>query len=215
MPGQIPNTVYVFRIIHVSNVEYLLTHGIFTKQSDQADPDYINIGDGTLIAQRKDYPVDISPPGGTLGEYIPFYFGPLSPMLFNIKTGFRRIGILSQEDILYICCKVELLTENCSAWCYTDGHAKHTITEFYNNLEHLDAIDWDIVSEKYWRNTEDDSDRLRRKQAEFLVKYHVPVNCIDKIIVLNEEKQNYVQNIIQRLGLGIEVTINPNYHFYY
>ena len=56
MPGQRPNTIYVFRIIHVSNVEYLLTHGIFTKQSEQADPNYINIGDSKLIAQRNDHP---------------------------------------------------------------------------------------------------------------------------------------------------------------
>ncbi len=31
MPAQQPNIVEVFRIVHIENVEYLLTHGMFTK----------------------------------------------------------------------------------------------------------------------------------------------------------------------------------------
>lgn len=215
MPGQQPNIVRVFRIVHIDNVKYLLTHGMFTRTHAQADPNYINIGDSTLIAQRNDYPVGINPPNGHLGEYVPFYFGPLSPMLLNIKTGYRGITQRPQADIVYIVCRVNTLVEHCDEWCFTDGHAKNSITEFYNDLDDLSEVDWGMVAERHWSNTEDDFDRMRRKQAEFLVKHHVPVNCISSIVVLNQERKDFVEEIINRLGLEIPVRVNPNNQFYY
>lgn len=215
MPGQQPNIVRVFRIVHIDNVEYLLAHGMFTRTHAQADPNYINIGDSTLIAQRNDYPVGINPPNGHLGEYVPFYFGPLSPMLLNIKTGYRGITQRPQADIVYIVCSVNTLVEHCDEWCFTDGHAKNSITEFYNDLDDLSEVDWGMVAERQWSNTEDDFDRMRRKQAEFLVKHHVPVNCISSIVVLNQARKDFVEEIINRLGLEIPVRVNPNNQFYY
>lgn len=215
MPGQQPNIVRVFRIVHIDNVEYLLTHGMFTKNHAQADPNYINIGDSGLIAQRNTCPVGINPPNGVLGEYVPFYFGPLSPMLLNIKTGHRGITQRQQGEIVYIVCRVDTLVEHCEEWCFTDGHAKDRLTEFYNDLDDLNEIYWDAVSLRYWHPIEDFLDRQVRKQAEFLVKQQVPVNCISSIVVLNEARKTFVEEITTRLGLEIPVRVNPNNQFYY
>lgn len=91
--------IWLFRIVHIDNVEYLLKNGMFTRHHALADPDYINIGDRVLINQRDDYPVNLEG-FGNLGDYVPFYFGPLSPMLLNIKTGYRGITMRPQEDIV-------------------------------------------------------------------------------------------------------------------
>lgn len=216
MPGQQPNIVKVFRIVHIDNVEYLLTHGMFTKNHAQADPNYINIGDSGLIAQRNTYPVGINPPNGVLGDYVPFYFGPLSPMLLNIKTGYRGITQRPQGDIVYIVCKVNTIVEQCSEWCFTDGHAKEQmVTEFYNDLENLDKVHWDVVNLRYWHPIDEFMDRQVRKQAEFLVKHYVPVGCISSIVVLNDARRIQVEEIVTRLELKIPVLVNPNNQFYY
>lgn len=216
MPGQQPNIVSVFRIVHIDNVEYLLTHGMFTRHHELADPNYINIGDSNLIAQRNDYPVGINPPNGTLGEYIPFYFGPLSPMLLNIKTGYRGITKRPQHEIVYIVCSVNDIVEECDEWCFTDGHAKDLmVTAFYNSLDDLDKVHWDVVNLRYWRPIEDFEDRQVRKQSEFLVKHHVPVSCISGIVVFNETGKAFVEGVVTRLGLEIPVLVNPNNQFYY
>jgi hypothetical protein len=146
MPGQVPDKIRLFRLVHRDNVAHLLRHGLCTRAHPQADPDYISIGDNHLIGQRDDYLVGINPPNGHLGAYIPFYFGPLSPMLLNIKTGFRDIMPRPQNEIVYICCELRQIVATCAAWCFTDGHAKNSITAFFNDLANLDKVDWDMCS---------------------------------------------------------------------
>ncbi|ALI99152.1 type II toxin-antitoxin system toxin DNA ADP-ribosyl transferase DarT [Rufibacter tibetensis] len=211
----IPAKKWLFRIIHIDNLEYILRYGIFNRYHPNADPNYINIGDSNLIEQRNNHQVGISPPGGELGEYIPFYFGPLSPMLYNIKTGHRGITKRPQTDIVYLCCKINDLVGSCGDWCFTDGHAKTAISEFYNSLDNLEKVDWEVVTQKWWNNTEDDFDRMRRKQAEFLVKNHVPVSTIGIIVVHDTERETQVNNMLKQLGLNIPVLVNPKKEFYY
>lgn len=213
MPGQIPQPLWIFRIVHINNVEYILEHGMFTKNHLQADLNYIDIGDSNLTSQRNNHPVSIDPPNGTLGEYVPFYFGPLSPMLMNIWTGFRGITKRPQSDIIYICCKVDDIVTSNLTFCFTDGHAKNHLTTFYNNLNQLNEVSWNIVGERYWRNDDNDYDRMRKKQAEFLVKEMVPVMCIKCIVVFNEEKRILVDGIIQRFGLKINVIIKNDFYY--
>jgi hypothetical protein len=206
--------IWLFRIVHINNVEYILRHGMVTRGHAQADPEYISIGDTTLISQRNDYSVKIEG-YGNLGDYVPFYFGPLSPMLYNIKTGHRGITRIPQREIVYICCRYKDIATYCGQWCFTNGHAKSNITDFFNQQEDLDKVDWTMVFERMWRNNEEDYDRMRRKQAEFLVKEHVDVQCIGCIIVFNEEKLIFVQNLVNALHLEIQVRVNPDNKYYY
>jgi len=215
MAGTVPGTVYLYRILHIDNLEYLLTHGIFTRRHPNSDPGYINIGDTDLISKRDSYNVKLDPPGGVLGDYIPFYFGPLSPMLYNIKNGYKGVTKRPQNEIIYIVCRLEDIIKCCKHWFFTDGHAKAQMSFPYNDIKHLNEIDWDIVGQRFWNNTEDDIDRVRRKQAEFLVKDHVPVECIRGVAVFDEASRTVVENIIRKLGLDISVKVNPGNKFYY
>ncbi len=206
---------FIFRMIHFSNLEFILTHGLHTKNSSTCDPSYINIGDVQLIEQRQSFHVRINPPGGDLGDYIPFYFGGHSPMLLNIKTGYRGIQQRPQDELIYIVCQISQVISQCPEWCFTDGHAKNNITEFYNDVKDLIHVDWNIVKSQFWRNDEDDMDRMRKKQAEFLVKNHVPVSCIAGIIVKTATRETYVKKLLERLNLAIKVhTDSKNNYFY-
>lgn len=215
MPGTPPDIIRLFRMVHFENVEYILRNGMYTREHAKVDPNYVNIGDNGLITQRHDYPVPI-PPGGTLGEYVPFYFAGHSPMLLNIKTGHRGITLRPQHEIVYFVCRLEDLIKGCKEWVFTDGHAKDSLTEFYNDIELLEeVIDWDMVNEQWWRNTEEDYDRQRRKQAEFLVKEHVPVECIRGIIVKNQARKEHIEAIVEEVGIEIPVRVDTNNTLYY
>ncbi len=213
MPALDLKNTWLFRIVHIDNLKYLLEHGMFHKLHESADPNYINIGDNTLIQQRNDHDVGISPPNGQLGEYVPFYFGGLSPMLLNIKTGHRGIIQRPQEEIIYICCNIQSIIERCSFWCFTDGHAKNAITTFYNHVVDLSHVDLKLAGERYWYNTDEDFDKMRKKQAEFLVKFHVPADCISNIIVYNDAANKQVSELVTESNRDIKVHIAKNFYY--
>lgn len=215
MPGKKPNIVKIYRIVHMDNIEHLLTHGIYNRDHRKANPDYVNIGDSDLIRNRHDYAVGINPPGGTLGDFVPFYFGKLSPMLLKIKTGSSGVKAISQEKIVYIVCKVDDVVACCKNWCFTDGHAKNKITTFFNDLEDLNEVHWEKVDLRYWNATEEDFDRMRQKQAEFLVQTYIPVKCIFELVTRNERAKAQVEKLVKKLGLEIPVKINPGGNYYY
>ena len=95
-----PNRALIFRILHRDNVQLLLTHGVHCRNSKFFGSSYRNIGNADLIDKRSRRIVPI-PPGGTLSDYVPFYFTPYSPMLFNIKTG-RNVAAVPNAEIVVL-----------------------------------------------------------------------------------------------------------------
>lgn len=53
---------HILRLMHFDNLEHILKHGIYSKNSGHIIPDYVNIGDTTLIKQRETFTVRIDPP---------------------------------------------------------------------------------------------------------------------------------------------------------
>jgi hypothetical protein len=215
MSGNVPKIIRLYRMVYFENVEYILNNGMYTRLHKKADPGYTNIGDNGLIAKRHDFPIPIEP-WGTLGEYIPFYFAGHSPMLLNIITGHRGVTHRPQHEIVFFVCKLADLIHSCENWIFTDGHAKDRLTGFYNDIQQLEnVVDWDIVKDQWWTNTEEDYDRQRRKQAEFLVKNHVPISCINSIVVHNAMRKEYIEAILGKLHLKISVFIDVENRLFY
>ena len=126
-----PERALIFRIVHVSNVPWILEHGdLHCPSSAEQDPNYVNIGNAELIAKRSRRIVPI-PPGGTLSDYVPFYFTPFSIMMYNIKTGYGGITRRENRDIAILVSSVHRLTELCLPFVFTNQHAYPADTEFY------------------------------------------------------------------------------------
>ena len=99
-----PEKALIFRIVHVANVPWILEHGgLHCRNSPEQDPDYVNIGSVELIEKRSRRVVPI-PPGGTLSDYVPFYFTPFSMMMYKIKTGHGGITQRKNRDIVIFVC---------------------------------------------------------------------------------------------------------------
>ena len=93
-----PEKALIFRVVHNDNLPWIFEHGMHARNGDLFDPNYRNIGNPDLIARRSRRSVPI-PPGGTLNDYVPFYFTPFSIMMYNIKTGYGGIKHVPNEKI--------------------------------------------------------------------------------------------------------------------
>lgn len=213
MPDNQYRHKHLFRMTHIDNLRIILRDGMYAPNARRY-PDYINIGDESLIEQRGEFHVPIAP-GGVLTDYVPFYFGGHSPMLLNIKTGYRGITQRDQREIVYLCTHINTVTQACPEYCFTDGHAKDRLTAYFNNLADLDKVDWKAVDLTYWTSTEEGPDNMRRKQAEFLVKTYVPLSCLLGIIVLDDSAAQVVNTIMKETGTSLPVYIDNKRKYYY
>lgn len=210
----IPDTIWLFRLIHIQNLLHILEHGLHTMHSNHADPDFLSIGDLSLINYRKeemDVPIE---PYGRFSEYIPFYLGTRQPMLYKIATGWEEVEQHTQDDIIYLVSTIDLVEADNLPYVFTDGHARAKITSFYNSRNDLNKLDWEAIHSRDWKNTAEDPDRMNRKQSEFMVKDHVPVECIDRILVYSGEAQQRVRDLCDSGG-NTTLTVQISKRAYY
>jgi ssDNA thymidine ADP-ribosyltransferase, DarT len=205
---------FCYRICHIENVPEILQNGLCTKHHPNASKNFVGIGNPDIIDLRDDTPVKIHG-YGNIGDYVPFYFTPKSMMLYNIITGYRAplVPKRNREDIVVFRCLIVDLSKS-DKFFFSDGQANVTsITEHYNDLKHLDKIDWEIIHKSDFKNEAGDTDKQRRYQAEFLVHSHVPIERVESINVYNEKASDFVKREIAKTDLLIPVNIIPNYFF--
>ncbi|PQJ10716.1 hypothetical protein CJD36_012145 [Flavipsychrobacter stenotrophus] len=205
---------YCYRICHIRNLTHVLVNGLCTKHHPKADPNFISIGNPGIISVRDDRAVLIND-YGNIGEYVPFYFTPLSIMQYNIVTGYwdPPVAKIHPEDLLIIQCKISDLVE-VGRFFFTDGQANSAVTKHYTDLNMLKEIDWDCIQQQNFSKSGDDYDRPRRYQAEFLVHNHVPVTSINALFVYNEKAATFVRKEMVNTGNNtLKVNIENRLYF--
>lgn len=187
------NKTYLFRLTHIKNIPHILQHGITHSTSANANPNFVPIGDGSLIASRNNFLLNN---GRRLGEYIPFYFGERTPMLYVVQNGFNMVAPTPAENIVYCVSSVQKIIDLHLDFVFTDGHAVDGFSSQYTatDIQNIDTIlDKNAINAKYWRD-ENDLDKKRRKEAEFLVLGDIAKEAILGFITYNENAKNTVIN---------------------
>lgn len=151
--------------------------------------------------------------GGTLADYVPFYFAPRSPMLYAIHSGHVEGYDGGQAGVLHLVAEAETVAESGCVWAFTEGHAEIALTKFFTDLDFLSAVDWAIMKEIYWHDTDEDGDRKRRRQAEFLVHQFCAWELITEIGVINRQVADRVRAILEPAAHQPAVTVRRNWYY--
>lgn len=206
-----PEKALIFRITHASNIAWILANGLHCSNGVHSNPNYIAIGNADIIARRATRVVPI-PPGGTLSDYIPFYFTPYSPMLLNIKTGYNGVTRRLMDDIAIVVSSLREIHRQGLGFVFTDRHAYLATAEFHNSLDRLDRIDWPLLQSRNFRRDPDDPGKLERYQAEALVYRHLPIAAILGIVCHCKEQQTKIETSCANLSLGMKVVCRPDWY---
>ncbi|MBX9891363.1 MAG: DUF4433 domain-containing protein [Chitinophagaceae bacterium] len=201
--------IKVYRMTHIDNIEHILQYGITHRNSPNHNPDYVAIGDISLISNRDTKLVkvdngdifDIDASTITLGDFIPFYFGIKMPMLYVIQNGGNFVTKATPAyEIIYMVCSIAKIIKHHKDYYFSDGHATDNLTSFYDKTkvsELPEIIDWNAVRASYWGG-QDNLNVKRKKQAEFLVSGDVDSSHIIGFGCYNDNAKNKL------VDLGIE-----------
>ena len=203
-----PTKAYIFRITHIGNIERVLADGCYCRTTGMRKAKYVEIGNQELIDKRNSRSVPI-PPGGTLSDYVPFYFTPYTPMLYNIKTG---LGVPKKpiDEIVILVSSIHRLVALNIPFVFTDRHAYLKTARFSSDPADLGSwIIWPVLQVRDFKR--DDLDKFEKYQAEALVHEHVPLNALSAILCYNDSARIAVQGKADALGVAPRTLTLPRW----
>jgi len=202
----------IFRITHIDNVARILANGLHCSSSNIQDPNFIQIGNPDLIAKRAGRIVPV-PPGGTLDDYIPFYFTPFSPMLYNIRTGWGGIQQRPMRGIVILISSLHELIRHGVPFLITDRHAYLAMAQFSNNLADLSRLDWRILQARDFERDPRDLGKFERYQAEALVHRHLPAGVLTGIVCHGPEEEERIREMMHNVTVDCPLAARRSWFF--
>jgi hypothetical protein len=207
-----PQKALIFRITHRDNLPWTLEHGLHALNGASSDPNFRNIGNPGLIAKRTSHTVSAGS-GGSLSDYIPFYFTPWSMMLYNIHTGYN-VPPVPNEEIVFLISSLPRIAQQAIPFVFTDQHAFMKTASFFTELKDLSRIDWPLLnSRNFRRNDENDPGRTDRYQAEALIWRHLPIEALLGIVSCNEDVNSWLQTEARRFNRQVDIRVHEGWYF--
>lgn len=214
MTPPIPTPVY--RLMHIDNLTTCLARaGLYAPNHVPNDGRaYRTIHNESIQAERHQRLVRCGPKG-VIHDYVAFYFGVLSPMLLQLKTGQVPDYNEGQEPLIYLVTTAQAVADAGGRFVFSDGQGIAAYTDWFDDFADLTKVDWATVGLQYWYSTVDDGDRQRRKQAEFLVHRTCPWAAIQHIAVLNEATKQRADAILTGVDPALRKPVVVRRNWYY
>ncbi|MBF0290380.1 MAG: DUF4433 domain-containing protein [SAR324 cluster bacterium] len=209
-----PNPTKIYRLIHLENLSaYLERNGIHAPNTTPNDGLlYKTIHNEEIQQTRHERRIPCGPQG-VVHDYVPFYLGPLSPMLLQLHTGKVEGYEEGQKPLIYLVSTAQKIVEENLKYVFSDGHGIAIFTKWFDDLADLGKLDWPTIYAKYWADTLEDMDRQRRKQAEFLIHQFCPWSAIIGIGVINSEMVEEVEIVLKQYNADVPVKVTRSWYY--
>jgi hypothetical protein len=203
-----PEKALIFRIVHKDNIGQVLETGCHCRSTMAGKSAYVEIGNQELIQKRTGRTVPCGS-GGTLSDYVPFYFTPYTPTLYNIKTGY---GVPQKplQDIVMLVSSLRRLHKKKIPFVFSDRHAYLKTAQFSDDLADLDRIIWPVLQVRDFKR--DDLDKFEKYQAEALIFKHVPVDALIGITCYNGPMRDHVRQLANERGVEVEIIAKNSWY---
>lgn len=212
----VPVPTPIYRFLHVDNLYVCLRReALHAPNHTPNDGLVYKTIHNVDIQRRRSITGILRGPRGTIHDYVSFYFGPRSPMLYQLHTGYNIDYTEEQEPLIYCVSTAQDIQRVGIGFVFSDGQGIANFTSWFDNLEDLNKVDWDAVYAKIWKDTIDDMDRQRRKQAEFLVHQRCDWTLINEIGVVNQAMKSRVEHILAEFAESLRRPVRIKREWYY
>ena len=202
-----PDQVLIYHITDVENLPGILAGGGLRSDAAMAQHNPAVIGYGH-IKQRRMTEIQVDCCGGRfVGEFVPFYFCPRSPMLFTVNKGATGLAPGCQRTIVHLVSTVAAGIGQNRPWSISDGNAGAFHAAFSADLTSLAGLDWAAIRATQWQG------RTHQKSAEFLLADFFDWTGFQAVGCHNEETARLVQNMLVDTVHHPMVSVEPNWYY--
>jgi len=190
-----------YHITHLDNLCGILANGLLCHNNVK---DYHDISDSE-IQDRRHFKTLSQNRWVTLHDCACLFVAPMPPML-----SVRRD---QQAEVIYLHVDPSVLA--LPGVEFTDGNAASNNTRFYHKIESLGRLDWAILRARYWASDDPEKrdENKRRRSAEVLVPWCVPLSHIRGITVMTRQTYDEVSRIVREANEDIPVRIDPRMYY--
>lgn len=181
---------YLYHFTHIENLESIVKNGFLsTNEKDRLAIDHKDVANDNIQLRRHNMKVPVGP-GGTVHDYVPFYFCTRNPMLLSLVLSKN----IDQMFMIFFAVPIKKILEE--TVLYTDASANTASPPtFYGEVKDIDKLNWDLILLQTWMpktNIE-----KHQKMAEALVYKSMPISDVETIIVWNPSMKQAVEDIFK------------------
>ena len=185
---------YIYHFSHIDNLPGLLQTGFLANNhADFPITGHRSVAERGIQERRANMVVTCGP-GGVVHDYVPLYFGSLSPMLLGVINKKN----VDQMEMLYFEFPIALLDSE--EVVFTDASANtNPPPNFYSNPENLTNLNWTEIDSLRWSSA---NDGLRhQRMAEVLIHNHLPLMAAQRVVVWSDRERIRVQEYVAAAGV--------------
>jgi hypothetical protein len=202
-----PEDRLIYHITDIENLPGILAEGGLLSDSVMSERDPTVIGHNH-IKERRLTKIRVPSAGNRfVGEFVPFYFCPRSPMLYTINLGNTGREPGCQKTIVHLVSRVRAGVSLGAPWAVSDGNAGAFITTFDSTLQAIDSLDWSAIEATSW------AANRHQKQAEFLVADFFPWPAFHEIACYDQAAAEAVSGIIAGQNHRPKVSVKRGWYY--
>jgi len=199
--ARVPPNPKIYHITHLDNLAQIVEAGMLLSDARRIqlglDTEIVGMA---AIKQRRLGELQVKcHPGTLVGQYVPFYFSPRSVMLYMLHManhpelsyrGGQRPIVHLQADLM---AAIRWAEANGVRWAFSNRNAGAYATDFFDDLDDLDEINWDAIEATDFRPMI----VKEGKQAEFLVYESFPWKLIERLGVIDGRMEQRVGEVLR------------------
>jgi hypothetical protein len=203
-----PAQTYIYHITDVTHLPGILAEGGLLSDARMAhrNPGLVIGYDHIKLRRLQELRVDCCE-NRFVGEFVPFYFCPRSPMLYTVNIGKTGLQPGCQKTIVHLVGTVQDGINLGRDWAISSGNAGAYHTSFRGEVEALDGLDWEAISARQWQG------RTHQKSAEFLLGDFFPWTGIWGIGCQNSTVAEEVRSMLKQAAHQPKVAVKPDWYY--
>jgi ssDNA thymidine ADP-ribosyltransferase DarT-like protein len=208
LPRDLTKT-HLYHITDISNLPSILANGGLLSDCALATVAHQVIGYSNIKLRRMtQYRIECCD-NRFVGEFVPFYFCPRSPMLYTVNLGNTGRPPGCQASIVHLVTTVAVAVSQGRPYAISDVNAGTGYATFSCDLASIDDpahLRWGDITSNQWKG------RMHFKQAEFLVADRFDWSGIVHIGCHNAPVAAQVANLLPQHG-GPSISVRPGWYY--
>lgn len=195
-----PRDWFVWHFTHKDNLQSITGDGCLLPSS-RATPQRSVANEE--VKSRRTYQVrpDPSYPLSTVREHVPFYIAAKSPMLYVVTRPGPESYRTQSSDLVFMGLTLGDIVDAGLTWCVSNGNASSRYTQFSHDLVQMGGfVDFDLLCQRMWSETQEDPFRPGRRAAECLVLGRVPLNLVSVIVTRDTGGLGLPKRLFENVG---------------